>query len=256
MTDFPLDGEGPLHAQIRRAVAQAILSGRIPPGGRIPSEAELMTLFGASRMTVHRALAQLATEGLVHRNRRAGTIASPEARGRAVFEIWDIGAEIAAAGGVHSHDILHRATRPATAADAAALTVAEGAPILALTTRHLADGRPVQLEERRIHLQAAPEAAAERFTETPPGRWLLDHIAWTEAEHSILATRTPARIARFLGMPPGEPALVVERRTWNGEIPVTFARLWHPGGRHRLVGRFTAGGAGLPTPPGRPHHRA
>jgi len=49
MTDFPLDGEGPLHAQIRRAVAQAILSGRIPPGGRIPAEAERMTLVGPSR---------------------------------------------------------------------------------------------------------------------------------------------------------------------------------------------------------------
>lgn len=256
MSDFPLDGEGPLHAQIRRTVAHAILSGRIPPGGRIPPEAELMALFGASRMTVHRALAQLAAEGLVRRNRRAGTIASPEVRGRAVFEIWDIGAEIASAGGIHAHDILHRALRPATAADAAALTVPEGAPLLALTTRHLADGVPVQLEERRIHLAAVPGAAAERFSATSPGRWLLDHVAWTEAEHAILATRTPARIARFLGMAPGEPALVVERRTWNGEIPVTFARLWHPGGRHRLVGRFTAGGTGLPMPPARSHHRA
>jgi len=249
MTDFPLDGEGPLHAQIRRAVAGAILTGRIPPGGRIPSEAELMALFGASRMTVHRALAQLAAEGLVRRNRRAGTIASPEARGRAVFEIWDIGAEIAATGGTHSHDILHRAARAANAADAAALTVPEGTPILALTTCHLADGRPVQLEERCIHLEAAPQAATERFTEAPPGRWLLDHVPWTEAEHAILATRTPARLARLLQMRPGDPALVVERRTWNGPLPVTFARLWHPGDRHRLVGRFTSGA--LPSGPGR-----
>jgi GntR family transcriptional regulator, histidine utilization repressor len=255
MSDFRLDGQGPLHAQIRRAVAQSILSGRIQPGGRIPSEAELMALFGASRMTVHRAMAQLAAEGLVRRNRRAGTIASPEARGRAVFEIWDIGAEIAAAGGNHAHDILYRATRPATAADAAALTVEEGAPILALTTRHLADGKPVQLEERRIHLAAAPAAATERFNATPPGRWLLDHIAWTEAEHAILATRTPARIARWLGMAAGDPALVVERRTWAGDTPVTFARLWHPGGRHRLVGRFTANEGGLPTPRARTQHR-
>jgi GntR family histidine utilization transcriptional repressor len=32
----------------------------------------------------------------------------------------------------------------------------------------------------------------------------------------------------------------VERRTWNGEAPVTYARLWHPGSRHRLVGRFSS----------------
>jgi DNA-binding transcriptional MocR family regulator len=72
VNEFVLDGEAPLHAQIRRAVAGAILSGKISPGGRVPPEADLMRQFGASRMTVHRAISDLAGEGLVRRNRRAG----------------------------------------------------------------------------------------------------------------------------------------------------------------------------------------
>jgi GntR family histidine utilization transcriptional repressor len=240
MIDLSLDGEGPLHAQIRRAVAAAILSGRIPPGGRVPSEAELMRRFGASRMTVHRALSDLAAEGLVRRNRRAGTIATPEARGRAVFEIWDIGAEVRRSGQAYSFAILSRRLRPASAEDARRLQVPAGAKILAVTTLHRADAMPVQLEERLIHLAAAPAAAAETFTDCPPGRWLLDHIPWTEAEHAILAANAPARIAARLGIRRGAACLVVERRTWNGLLPVTFARLWHAGRRHRLVGRFSA----------------
>ncbi len=239
MSDFVLDGEGPLHAQIRRAVAQAILTGRIAPGGRIPTESELMARFDASRMTVHRALAALAAEGLVRRNRRAGTVASPEARGRAVFEIWDIGAEIRAAGQAHRFEVLDRAERPAKGD---ALAVPDGTPLLALTTRHLADETPMQVEERLINLRAARAAAREPFAETPPGRWLLDHVPWTEAEHAIQAARAPAPIARLLGIKAGDAALVVERRTWNGRVPVTFARLWHAGERHRLVGRFSAAG--------------
>lgn len=240
MNGLALDGEGPLHAQIRRAVAAAILSGRIPPGGRVPPEAELMRLFGASRMTVHRALSQLASEGLVQRNRRAGTVAAAEARGRAVFEIWDIGAEVRRAGAAYRHDVVSRRLRAAGAADARRLGVAPRAPVLAVTTRHLSDGVAVQLEQRLVNLAAAPGAARERFEATPAGRWLLDRVPWTEAEHAISAETAPARIAAALGLRTGAACLVVERRTWNGTVPVTFARLWHPGARHRLVGRFSA----------------
>lgn len=240
MTGLVLDGEGPLHAQIRRAVAGAILSGRIPPGGRVPSEAELMRLFGACRMTVHRAISDLAAEGLVRRNRRAGTVASPEARGRAVFEIWDIGAEVRRAGAAYRFELLSRRLHAAGADDSRRLGVAPGARVLAVMTRHLSDGMPVQAEERLINLAAAPGAEGERFAAAPPGRWLLDHVPWTEAEHAISAENAPARIAARLGVAPGAACLVVERRTWNGGAPVTFARLWHPGARHRLVGRFSA----------------
>ncbi|MEO3473649.1 UTRA domain-containing protein [Roseomonas sp. CAU 1739] len=238
MSAFVLDGEGPMHAQIRRALGSAILTGRIAPGGRIPPESELMALFGASRMTVHRAVAALAAEGLVRRNRRAGTVASPEARGRAVFEIWDIGAEIRAAGQQHRFEILSHTQRPATGDE---MDLPAGAPLVAIVTRHLADATPMQVEERLINLDAAPGAATESFAAAPPGRWLLDHVPWTEAEHAIHATAAPARVAKLLGMKAGDAALVVERRTWNGTTPVTFARLWHPGDRHRLVGRFSAG---------------
>lgn len=238
-TPFVLDGDGPLHAQIRRALGSAILTGSIPPGGRVPPESELMIQFGASRMTVHRALAALAAEGLVRRNRRAGTVASPEARGRAIFEIWDIGAEIHASGQVHDFETLSRARRPATESE---MDLAAGTPLLDIVTRHHADRQPVQVEERLINLDAARDAADEPFTAAPPGRWLLDHVPWTEAEHSIRAVAAPPRVAKLLGMKSGEAALVVERRTWNGTVPVTFARLWHAGDRHRLVGRFSARG--------------
>ena len=69
MNEFVLDGEAPLHAQIRHAVAGAILSGKISPGGRVPPEAGLMRQFGASRMTVHRAISDLAGEGFPYRLR-------------------------------------------------------------------------------------------------------------------------------------------------------------------------------------------
>ena len=50
-----------------------IRSGRYSPGQRLPSEAELVRRYGASRMTVFRAMHELQTMGLVVRRVGSGT---------------------------------------------------------------------------------------------------------------------------------------------------------------------------------------
>jgi GntR family histidine utilization transcriptional repressor len=233
-----LDGHGPLHAQIRRAIAAPILSGAWPPGRRVPSEHELTARFGVSRMTVNRALASLAGEGLVERRRKAGTVVAARGAERAVFEIWDVAAEIARAGGAHRADWLRREEGPASAEEAACLKVEPGRPVLRLTLRHGAGGVPVQLEERLVDPAMAPGIAEEAFTTVTPSRWLLERVPWTEAEHRIAAAPASPEAARHLGLPRGAPCLVVERRTWRAERCITHVRLTSPAGAQVLVGRF------------------
>ncbi len=48
----PLSGDGPLHLQIYRAFRQAILSGRLSPGERLPSSRSEARLLGISRNLV------------------------------------------------------------------------------------------------------------------------------------------------------------------------------------------------------------
>lgn len=55
---------------------------RIPLGGRLPSEAELMKRLSVSRTTVRQALADLTMEGLVERRQGSGTYRSEPARTR------------------------------------------------------------------------------------------------------------------------------------------------------------------------------
>ncbi|HEX8666522.1 MAG TPA: histidine utilization repressor [Beijerinckiaceae bacterium] len=239
--DIALDGDGPLHQQIRRAIARPILAGAWPPGRRIPSEHELMARFKVSRMTVNRALASLAGEGLVERRRKSGTMVAAPSAERAVFEIWDISAEIARGGAVYAMTLLSREAGPATAEDAERLRVPVGAPVLHLALCHAADGVPVQLEERLVNLSAAPRILDQSFETVAPGRWLLDHVPWTEAEHAIRAAAASSEIARRLKIPRGAACLCVERRTWRGPEPITFARLTSPAGAQVLVGRFRPG---------------
>ncbi len=244
MDGIVLDGEGPLHGQIRRAIARPILSGAWAPGRRIPSEHDLVARFGVSRMTVNRALASLAGEGLVERRRKAGTVVAARSAERAVFEIWDVAAEIARGGGRHRADAIARGEGPATPEEAACLRVAPGTPVLRLSLLHHADGVPVQLEERLVDPGMAPAIRDETFASITPGRWLLERVPWTEAEHRIGAVEAPAHAARHLGLPRGGACLVVERRTWRGTNPITHVRLTSPAGAQVLVGRFRPDGGG------------
>jgi DNA-binding LacI/PurR family transcriptional regulator len=63
----------PKYRQVYDALLQQIVSGRVKAGGRLPSEADLVHRFGASRITVARALRELQVAGLIERRAGSGT---------------------------------------------------------------------------------------------------------------------------------------------------------------------------------------
>jgi GntR family transcriptional regulator, arabinose operon transcriptional repressor len=66
-------GRVPKHQQVYGTLERGIQSGRWKPGQRLPSEAELVRQFGASRITVGRAVRDLQLAGLVERRPGSGT---------------------------------------------------------------------------------------------------------------------------------------------------------------------------------------
>jgi GntR family transcriptional regulator, arabinose operon transcriptional repressor len=70
----------PKYQQVYSALRREIQSGRLAGGARLPSEAELVRRFGASRITVGRAVRDLQLAGLVERRAGSGTfVAHPRA---------------------------------------------------------------------------------------------------------------------------------------------------------------------------------
>jgi DNA-binding LacI/PurR family transcriptional regulator len=70
----------PKYQQLYETLHADIASGRLRTGDRLPSEAELVRTFGASRITVGRALRDLQREGLVDRRPGSGTYVRPRFR--------------------------------------------------------------------------------------------------------------------------------------------------------------------------------
>ncbi|MEW6538057.1 MAG: histidine utilization repressor [Pseudomonadota bacterium] len=227
-----------LHRRIYADLEGLILSGELSPGDRIPFEHELTERYDCSRMTVSKAISELAGRGLVTRRRRAGTfVAQPKAHA-AVLAIPDLQAEVIERGQVYGYVLLEQIEREPDGEDE--IELASGGRLLDLTCLHSADGAPLALEHRLIALGAAPQAIDVDFHTVPPGSWLLDSAPWTEAENRISAIAADARSARLLELKPGAACLCVERRTWRDGQGVT--RVWQifPGDRYDLVARFSS----------------
>jgi GntR family transcriptional regulator, arabinose operon transcriptional repressor len=77
-------GPVPKHRQVYAALEREIRAGKWKPGQRIPSEAELVVRFGASRITVGRAVRDLAAAGVVERRAGSGTFVRVERAGRSL----------------------------------------------------------------------------------------------------------------------------------------------------------------------------
>ena len=227
-----------LYQRILGDIRDRILSGEWQPGHRIPFEHELSATYRCSRMTVNKALSQLAKAGLIERRRRSGSFVRRPQLQSAVLEIHDIKAEVQALGLPYRYELIARQERKATRADLAQLDLPISSAVVELSCRHFAGDRPFCLEQRLISLAAVPEAAGESFTENAPGSWLVSQVPWSAAEHTIRAAAADPETASALGLPEGTACLLIERRTWSAERPVTYVRLTYAGDSHALVASF------------------
>ena len=227
-----------LHHRILSEVEDKILSGEWPPGYRIPFEHELTVQYDCSRMTVNKAMTQLANAGLISRKRRAGSFVTRPHSQSAVLQIQELESEVQALGLSYRYEMLERRKRRATRDDRQRLNLDEPTPVLRLDCCHFAGRQVFCREQRLINLLAVPEAETEHFADIPPGTWLARRVRWTTAEHRIRAGAVDEAMAALLKLKEGMPCLIIERRTWSTDQPVTFVRLTYPGEGHELVARF------------------
>ncbi|MDR3073591.1 MAG: PLP-dependent aminotransferase family protein [Deltaproteobacteria bacterium] len=73
-----LPGAMPVYRRIIRHVEDAVASGRLAPGERLPAERTLARLLGVNRSTIIRALEDLGDRGILLRRRGSGTYVNKE----------------------------------------------------------------------------------------------------------------------------------------------------------------------------------
>jgi GntR family histidine utilization transcriptional repressor len=228
----------PAYEQIKAFVKAQINSGAWRPGDPVPSEAALQQQFGLSRMTVNRAVKELAVEGLVTRVQGSGTVVAQLHRISSTLAVRDIHEEILERGHRHSTSVLMVEAVRADAAMAKVLKLRAGARVFHSVMVHCEDGVPIQYEDRHVNPASAPAYLGVDFKRTTPTHYLLEHAPLTEASYSIEAGLPSAQEAKSLGIKRAEPCLVMTRRTVSGTHVASLARLVYPGARYSFSGKF------------------
>jgi len=234
----------PMYQQLKDLIIGRISSGELRPQDRVPSENELVEAMNVSRMTANRALRELTDEGYVERVAGSGTFVADFRAGSSILEVQNIADEIGRRGRTHTCEVLRQSPQHARGEVARALHIEQGSDVFHLLLVHHENGTPIQLEDRHVVADFAPDCLQQDFCRITPSAYLTAISPLQEAEQVVRAVQPNAAVRQRLLMAADEPSLVVMRRTWSHGRPVTFARLHHPGNRYELTGRYT--------PPGTP----
>lgn len=236
------------HNHIVEDIRLLIVGGSWPQGFQLPIETDLAERYGVSRMTMNKALGQLAREGYLVRRKKSGThVAQPRAES-AVMAIADIRDEVRKSGRAYRFKLMDRRLRPGRPDDAQLLGEPLGsAEVLWLQGLHFADERPFCLETRLINPSIAEGATAQDFAELPPGAWLVQAVPWSVASHRVRAVNASVSDARALKLAVGEACLEIVRRTTVAGDWVTGVRLLYPGSDHQLVAHFSPEAGAAPS---------
>jgi GntR family histidine utilization transcriptional repressor len=217
-----------IQAEVRKRINARIWK----PGALIPHEAELALEFGCARATVNRALRGLAEEGLLTRQRRAGTRVALNPVRHARFEIPVIRSEIEGRGQRFGFAILKRETLVPPPEVRARLETGIDEALLHLETLYTADGVAHVFEDRWINLQAVPPIDAQTFATLSPNEWLVREVPFDGGDFAFSALAATPQHAAVLACQPGQGLLVLDRSTRNAQAVVTSVRLiFHAGYR-------------------------
>jgi GntR family histidine utilization transcriptional repressor len=236
------DTSKPRYQQLKDLIITQISSGELGPHDRVPSENELVERMQVSRMTANRALRELTDEGYVERIAGRGTFVSDFRFRSHMLEVQNIADEIIRRGHRHTCDVLRKSRQRARGEIAKALHIAQGSDVFHLLLVHYENGKPIQVEDRHVLADFAPDCGSQDFRSVTPSAYLTAIAPLQEAEQVVRAQLPNAAVRRQLQMAEQESCLVVIRRTWAHGRPVTFARLHHPGSRYELTGHYTPPG--------------
>jgi GntR family transcriptional regulator, histidine utilization repressor len=231
----------PLYLKVKRHILDNIGSGKWAVSSRVPSENEIVKEFGVSRMTANRALKELRDEGVLVRIAGVGSFVAERTARAHPLEIRSIADEIRERGHEHRAEVVSLERVRAVGELAEDFKLAPRSELFCSLIVHYENERPVQLEDRYVSPKLAPRYLEVDFSRTTPTEYLIEAAPLQEAEHLLRAVMPDERTRKLLAMKRDEPCLLVIRRTWTDGQIASVARLYHPGSRYEMSGRFRPG---------------
>ena len=205
----------PQYRQIEQNLRERVAA--LQPGARMPSDAELATEFGVSRMTARNAMQRLAEDGLIAREPGRGSFVAEPSAYRRANRLMTFTQEMLRAGRVPSSRLLTRLIRPSSANEAMNLEIPEGQSVVQLDRLRQADGQPIA-KESTVLIGACADAvmAADLVDGSLHETLARAGFVLRRGTGTISASAATTEDARLLATSPGKPLLVERRIIMDG----------------------------------------
>jgi GntR family phosphonate transport system transcriptional regulator len=201
-----------LWRRIADEIERAIATGAHPGGARLPGEIEIAARFGVNRHTVRRALAELATRGLVRAERGSGTYVEANRLSYPIGARTRFSEIVGTAGRGAEGRLIAHWRESATTDIAERLGIAAGEKIIGLEILRSADRVPISCATSWLAAARAPDAA-RIFRATRSITGLLAHYGikdYRRRSTRIAAAAAEAIDAERLRLAPGRAVLIVD----------------------------------------------
>lgn len=217
------DGPTPLYHKLYSLLKEQIVDGTISYGAQLPTEHELGEAFGLSRITVKRAMDELASEKLVERRRGRGTTVTYKYKPKPVKAPLTGMLESIETMGRHTiAKVIHIADRvpPADVRDDLGLT--EGETACRLVRVRLTEDEKLPFAYYVSWTLTNSDTFSEKALQKHTRVELLKKqgTVLSRIDQFISAEAAPADVAKELNLKEFSPLLVVSRRSYdaNGKL--------------------------------------
>ena len=216
----------PLYDQIERNLRDLIINGKLTPGEMVPSEWELVELYGVSRLTVRRALDELVRQNWLERKHGVGTFVRQPTTASISASKLSFTEQMRSIGRRPSSRLISQKTSHATTKIARLLRIQETEPIIEITRVRLADDEPILLETSCLSLERFPALAQQSWAENESLYQILSEeygVIVTGLDHTLKPVLLTETEAHYLQTKADTPAILSEivALTKNG-TPVEY----------------------------------
>lgn len=233
---FRAGNPSPLYLQLQQLIRDAI--GRaLVQGDAIPAERDLAIEYDVSRITVRKAIGGLVEEGLLTRRRGAGTFVAGRVE-KSFSKLSSFSEDMLARGKTPSSSWIGKSAGTVDPEESMSLGLSPGAPVFRFHRIRYADDQAMALEFSTIAGYCLPNVEA------------VDHSLYEALDRAgnrpvralqrLRAVPFGPHHARMLGVDPGQPGLLIERRAFlKDDRAAEFTRSYYRGDAYDFVAELS-----------------
>jgi GntR family transcriptional regulator len=223
------------YREIAEALRARVDAGEFAAGRLLPSEAELSAQYGASRVTVRRALERLRDEGRLDARQGLGWFVASDRVRQTLGRLATLEDQLAASGIRPERRVLDFAF---VAADDRTRGILRADQVLRVRRLNLADGEPFAIVTVWCPAELGQELSRAEVERSP--FYELLPVPLAGATQTIAADAATAEVAELLGVRTGSPILSCERVTHSeAGDPVLVSLHLFPAHRTEFVVEMT-----------------